>query len=241
MIYRFYSLILGALLSLLSFNLNGQGFSVVIDSATVQTGQTVCVPVSAKGFDAIVSFQYALTWNSQVLSFDHTQNYHLTGLSGNDFSMSPPNHLVIAWSDPAGLGVSKVDGAILYELCFIAIGPPGSSTVITADSDGLDTGYVEILPLSSTSDAPQKKVIAFHLSPNPTTSSIQVLFQSPSTGNTVLLITDALGRIVLEQKVAVNIGENRFEIPASAVNAKGMYQVSLQTKDGVSSQMLSVQ
>ena len=56
-----------------------------------------------------------------------------------------------------------------------------------------------------------------------------------------ILRTDALGRAVFEQKVTVKAGENKFEIPARAIHAKGMYQVSLQTAEGISSQMLSVQ
>jgi len=57
----------------------------------------------------------------------------------------------------------------------------------------------------------------------------------------MLSVTDAPGRSVFEQKVSVKAGENKFEIPATAIHAKGMYQVSLQTAEGVSTQMLSVQ
>ncbi|MDO8369023.1 MAG: T9SS type A sorting domain-containing protein [Saprospiraceae bacterium] len=262
MIYRFSILILGALLSLFSFSLNAQGFGVVIDSFEVQTGQSICIPVKASGFVDIVSFQYTLTWNHQVLTLHHTQNYNLAGLSSSDFGVSPPNHLVISWANPTGQCLSKADGEVLYEVCFTAIGSPGSSTSIRVGSEGLplgaglaeaytcwgnnvwsqmDTGYVEILPQSGTSDVLQNGEIRFQLAPNPTPSSAQVIFHSSSTGSTILLVTNALGRVVFEQKVSVKTGENRFEIPANNLNTKGIYQVSLQTKDGISSQILSVQ
>jgi len=47
-------------------------------------------------------------------------------------------------------------------------------------------------------------------------------------------VTDALGKTVFESKIIVKIGENKFEIPADALNVKGMYQVALQTDKGIS-------
>ncbi|MBC7777716.1 MAG: T9SS type A sorting domain-containing protein [Phycisphaerae bacterium] len=265
MIYRFSILILGALLTLFSFNLTAQGFSVSIDSVEVQVGQDVCVPVRAKGFIDIVSFQFSLTWNSQVLKFKKTQNYGLPGLTALDINGTySNNHLFVGWANPSGECFSIEDGKILFEACFSAVGSVGSSTNITAGSTGFppgnggaeayncfsqnvwfpagnDTGFVKIVAFSGTSHLFQKEASAFQVSPNPTQSSAQVIFTSTESGNDLLLVTDALGRIVFEQKIPVNIGENRFEIPDNAMNAKGMYQVSLQTKKGVSCQMLSVQ
>jgi len=140
MIYRFSTLILGAWLSLNSFNLNAQGFSVVIDSVEVQAGDTVCVPVRAKGFVDIIAFQYALSWNTQVLSLLHTKNYNLPGLNASNFNLYPPNNrLIVMWDDPEFQCIDIADGEILYEVCFTAIGPLGSSTFITPTNSGVPT------------------------------------------------------------------------------------------------------
>ncbi|MFN0174499.1 MAG: hypothetical protein ACKVU0_07635 [Saprospiraceae bacterium] len=264
MIYRFSTLILGAWLTLGSFNLNAQGFSVVIDSVEVQAGDTVCVPVRAKGFVDIIAFQYFLAWDNQVLAFVRTQNFNLPGWSASDFIIYvPTNILVVTWDDPNFLCIDRADGEILYEVCFTAIGALSSSTSIVPTGSGgpptfgseeaynclgqevwnstsNDTGFVKIVASTSTFNAPKNEAFSFQLSPNPTASSAQVVFQSPGTGSTILLVTDALVRIVYEQKATVNMGENRFEIPASALNVKGMYQVSLQTAQGISSKILSV-
>jgi hypothetical protein len=264
MIYRFSTLILGAWLTLGSFNLNAQGFSVVIDSVEVQAGDTVCVPVRAKGFVDIIAFQYFLAWDKQVLTFVRTQNFNLPGWSASDFIIYPPtNSLAVTWDDPNFLCIDRADGEILYEVCFKAIGPLGSFTsIVPSDSVGPPTfgseeaynclaqniwddsgnvnGFVKIVAPTSTFNAPKNEAFSFQLSPNPTASSAQVIFQSPGIGSTILVVTDALGRIVYEQKATVNIGENRFEIPASALNARGMYQVTLQTDKGISGQKLSV-
>ncbi|MFN0037365.1 MAG: T9SS type A sorting domain-containing protein [Saprospiraceae bacterium] len=265
--FRFSTLALGALLSALSFHLNAQGFGVVLDSVEAETGKVVCLPVRAQGFDGILSFQYSLTWDAQVLAFDGVQNYNLPGLVQDDFfNLSVPSGLLIGWSDPSGSGVSKLDGHVCFEVCFTVVGPVGSSTAITPGSVGFPAGtggaeaydgtftdlwdaalnvpgYVEVTPFnqsSGTSGAGLSVESLLKLAPNPTHASAQVFVQSPASGAATLSVTDALGRAVFEQKTTLKAGENIFEIPAEALKAKGMYQVLVKTERGVSSQMLSV-
>lgn len=257
--YRFSTLIFGVLFTSISLNLNAQGFSVDIDSVEAQSGQNVCVPVRAKGFVDIVLFQYALAWDQQVLSFTGIQNINLAGLSASNFGNFSPGNLFVSWTEPAGMCLTIDDGTILYEVCFLAIGPEGSSSTITTGGDGLpttaeeaytcqgqnvwspsDTGIVVISTSTNTAAPLQNGTNTFQLSPNPTQSSAQAVFHSASAGSTILLVTDATGRTVFEQKTTLKAGENIFEIPACALSAKGLYQVSLKTGQGVSSQMLSV-
>ncbi len=262
--YRFSTLAFGALFALFSSNLNAQGFSVSIDSVEVQVGQDVCVPVRAKGFVDIVSYQYSLTWNPQVLQYKSTQNYGLPGMSSSDFSSyGSSNSLLHGWANPSGECFTKADGEILYEVCFATIGAAGSSSTIVPGSVGFppgngsaeaytclyqnvwfpmghDTGFVAITPLSGTSEVSQTEAHAFLLSPNPTQSSAQILFQAETSSSAFILVTDMLGRKVFEEKVSVIAGKNSFEIPAKVLNVKGMYQVSIQSEKGVSSQLLSV-
>ena len=252
--FRFITFVIGGMLSLFSLPVNAQGFDLLIDSVEVQGGQDVCVGIRAKGYIELISLQFVLSWDAQVIALKQTKNYNLPGMSATDFSYSQPNHLIFAWADPAAQCVSKDSGEILFEVCFSAIGPVGTSSFITIDTGeagiclgqfisvpfGSDTGLVIISAQSGTSDVAQGKLNAFQLAPNPTSSGTHVILQSMNSDNSLLIITDALQRIVYEQKVTVEIGENTFEIPAYALRAKGMYQVSLQTKEGVSSQILSV-
>ncbi len=254
--FRFSTLILGAWLSLSSFNLNAQGFGFLIDSITVQTGQDFCVSVKTKNYIEILTFQGFLFWDAQVITFKKAENFNLPNMSAADFVLTfqNPNRLIFRWDDPTLMCASRDSGEALFDLCFSAIGASGTSTFIRSDSGfagicfspfGIvpmdkDTGLVIISTPSSISDAFQNDAFSFNLSPNPTASSAQVIFQSPGTGNTILLVIDALGRIVYEQKATLNMGENRIEIPASALNVKGMYQVTLQTDKGIFAQKLNV-
>lgn len=265
--YRFSALLVGAVLAFNPLQSKAQGFGVAVDNAQTTNSQIVCVAVRAQGFADINSYQYSLKWDPQVLQYHHTQDYNLPELKPNSFNEIATGTLLAGWASPTGEGIAKSDGAGLYSVCFTAIGIVGSSTDITPGGDGFPAGsgsaeafndnyedvwnaslntpgHVEIVAQSGTSGTSaelQNNANGFQLSPNPTTSSARVIFKAAKAENAVLLVTDAQGKTVLEQKISVRIGENAFEIPASALNAKGMYQVSLKTEQGVNSQMLSVQ
>ncbi len=265
--YRFSALAIGAFLAFNPLQSNAQGFGVTVDDAQAASNQIVCVPVRAIGFNDISSYQYSLKWDTQVLSFHHTQQFNLPDLTASYFNEITPGTILAGWSSPTGEGVTKVDGTTLYEVCFTAIGAVGSGTELVPGGDGFPPGsgsaeahndnfeniynpgsntpgFVEITAqagTSGTSSALQNTENAFQLSPNPTTSSARVIFKAIKAENAVLLVTDAQGKAVMEQKISVRLGDNAFEIPASALNVKGMYQISLKTEQGVTSQMLSVQ
>jgi hypothetical protein len=260
---RFNSYVLGALLSLFAYQTNAQGFSISIDTVNVQQGQEVCVPVRAKGFNDIISFQYRLSWDPQVLQYVGVQNINLPGLTASNFGSSSPIDLYVSWASLTGLCVTLPDGEILYELCFLAIGPPGSSSSIVVGNPGIPSagnaealhclgediyiedengpGLITIEAVSSTSEANGKSSSNFQMFPNPTQSFTSVILHSETTSKGNLLVTDAAGKKVFEFNTSVQAGENTFEIPDKSLNIKGMYQVTLQTAQGVSSQMLSVQ
>jgi len=267
MTFRFSSLALAAFLFFIAPNMNAQGFGVVMDSTDALPDQMVCVPVYAQGFTNILSFQYSLTWDEEVMGFDHIQNLNLPGLLSDFYGLILPSRLLITWSDPTGVSQTRANGTVLYEACFKAIAIVGNSTDITPGGEGFPPsagsaeafnnnnqniysaalnvpGYVEIVAqfgTSSTSDGLLNGANAFQLSPNPTSAFSHITFHSKTSGAATLSVTDASGRMVLEQKIIVKSGDNQAEIPANALKAKGMFQVSLKTDKGVSSQLLSVQ
>ncbi len=81
---------------------------------------------------------------------------------------------------------------------------------------------------------------SFSIAPNPSSSDANVLLTLPDAGTIKITVLDGLGRTVYSKNCSAHAGENQFEIPAKALNAKGMYQVTVQSEKGVSSQMLSV-
>lgn len=239
---------------LISLKLNAQGPGIVIDSAVGQTGQIVCVPVRAKGFVDVVTMAGSISWNPQVLEYPITQNFFLPGLNAANFNYNP-GYLLFSWSDPSVSCVSMTDDDILWEICFNVVGPAGSGSDIKIDSaliwscfyeDNIWTsaanppGYIEVVVATDVSNPALSGQSTFNLAPNPTSSGTRAIVQSQQENEAKFSITNTLGQIVFEQKVSIKVGENQIQIPAEALKTAGFYQVSLQTEQGVISQLLVV-
>lgn len=93
-------------------------------------GETVCIPVKTKDFEQILSMQYSMSWDAKVLKFKEVRNFGLSGMSAQSFGghLAANGILTFSWYDPALRGFSKPDGTTLYEVCFDAIGNPGSKS-----------------------------------------------------------------------------------------------------------------
>jgi len=96
--------------------------------AQVAVGDQICVPVYADGFTNVTVFSMLLTWDPLILNFTGLQNeaFPLQGA----WNAPGPSDLRYIWNDPNGNGQDLPDGSILFEMCFQAIGPVGSSSLI---------------------------------------------------------------------------------------------------------------
>ncbi|MBK7937138.1 MAG: gliding motility-associated C-terminal domain-containing protein [Lewinellaceae bacterium] len=118
-----------------------QGFHVIANTIYIPQGQTGCMPVTVHDFDTIISMQYAMHWDKDVLQFQNTQSYNLPDLTAGSFGGTPTTGLqLLAWSDPSAAGVTRADGTKIYDVCFTAIGAPGSSSLVTIDGVGFPAG-----------------------------------------------------------------------------------------------------
>jgi gliding motility-associated-like protein len=112
-------------------------------------GQNVCVPITAVGFNNILNFQYIIEFDPTILIFDAVNLVSLPDVlqSGNPSAGT----ITISWLDETFAGQTFGPSDILYEVCFTAIGPLGSSSDIVftgdattpvefVDSDGFAVG-----------------------------------------------------------------------------------------------------
>ncbi|MCB0528948.1 MAG: gliding motility-associated C-terminal domain-containing protein [Saprospiraceae bacterium] len=118
-----------------------QGFHIISNTIYIPQGETGCMPVTVHDFDEIISMQYAMHWDQTVLQFQNTQSYNLPDLTSASFGGDPANGLsLLAWSDPSAQGVTRADGTKIYDVCFTAVGDPGTSSLITINGDGFPPG-----------------------------------------------------------------------------------------------------
>ncbi|MCC6723482.1 MAG: hypothetical protein IT258_03160 [Saprospiraceae bacterium] len=93
-------------------------------------GETVCLEVKAKDFNQILSMQYSMNWDANVLKFKEVRSFGLDGMSLQNFGahVASKGVMTFSWYDPSLRGFSKPDGHKLYDVCFEVLGNSGSKS-----------------------------------------------------------------------------------------------------------------
>ncbi len=116
------------------------GFSILANTINIPQGQTGCMPVTVNDFDNIVSAAYAMHWNTSILQYQNTTAYNLPDLSAGNFNPFGSGTLLMSWYDQTLAGVTRPDGSAIYQVCFKATGPVGSTSMVTIDGVGFPPG-----------------------------------------------------------------------------------------------------
>lgn len=116
----------------LSLNLSAQDPSFLIEQQKTGPGDSVRICLSTNDFQNIISLQFTLNWDAEVLSFLGTNNYELPGLNEFNFNeqRSTEGLLPFVWFDGAGTGINLPDSSGLFCLYFRALGDIGDSSLI---------------------------------------------------------------------------------------------------------------
>ncbi len=111
--------------------------SVKAAKMQASNGQQVCVPVTTTGFLNVVSMQYTMQWDPEILSFREIKSFGLPGLNDNNFgtNQAASGILTHSWYDLNVKGITLKDGAVLYEVCFDVTGDPGTKSAIRFTED----------------------------------------------------------------------------------------------------------
>lgn len=98
----------------------------------VDIGDAVCVDVTvnALGIQAIDDLRFTLAWDADTLRFDSIRNISLPGLTIDDFDLSAAANgaIIVDWTNADGVGLPQERR--IFEACFTAIGPGGSSSQV---------------------------------------------------------------------------------------------------------------
>ncbi len=106
-------------------------------SATVKAGEVVCVDVVAYNFTDVLSMQYGMNWDKDVLEYQSVKSFGLPGLGANNFgnTNAASGKLAISWFDNNLKSISVEDGKLIYQVCFKAIGKSGTQSKFVISSD----------------------------------------------------------------------------------------------------------
>ena len=103
-------------------------------------GNIVSIPVTVENFNAIVALQSSFKWNAKELEFVSITNFNLANLSISNFGTQSAANGVITftWFDGTTQGITKNDGAVLFNFNFKALNGIGTSSLLEAVNQPLE-------------------------------------------------------------------------------------------------------
>jgi gliding motility-associated-like protein len=99
-----------------------------------EKGSRVCVDVTTENFEDVGSFQWAFTWNDNVMVYDGLGNINNINISDNDINQVSGGKLRVSWLPTTA--VTRPDGSILFQLCFDLNGDCDATTTTQFVDDG---------------------------------------------------------------------------------------------------------
>ncbi len=111
----------------------GGCLEVVLESRDVLPDEEFCIEISAINFMEMLGFQGAITWNPNIIELTSFTNLELPDQFIANQGPAGSGWITFLWFDEldgATGGVSIPDSTALFELCFRAIGDPGTSSIV---------------------------------------------------------------------------------------------------------------
>ena len=108
------------------------GISLFVDDADVAPDEHFCVDVTVADFEDIVSLQFSMNWDEDVIHFDSlVPGNALPSFDHNSFNLNNTSdgYLIMSWFNPSVQAVTLPDDAVLFSLCFTASTNGGSTQV----------------------------------------------------------------------------------------------------------------
>jgi len=127
-----------------------EGFLLTIADETVQPGESFCLPVTVLNFENIAGFSFGIAFDNNELEFQSINNINpnVPGYEMGNFGLPgtggvPQDIITTTWFEPTTVNsIDLPDGAVLFEICFEAIGDDGTTTQL--DFSGTPTGPIDI-------------------------------------------------------------------------------------------------
>ena len=129
-----------------------------LGQVNAKVGETICVPVSVASFQQILSTQYSINWDPNLLTFKGFKGFQLQGMGAGNFGtpLAPKGILTCVWIDETLKGVSLPDGTVIYEVCYEVNANAGGQGIPIQFSDqptpyesvNLQEQLMEIIPIN---------------------------------------------------------------------------------------------
>ncbi len=222
------------------------------DGMTVESGQTIDVPVRVNGFTDVIAMQFSVRWDPTVLEFIEIKDFDLPSSSG-DLNFNTNNSfngiLTFLWFDQSAEGIDKPGDAIIFNLSFLVIGQPGDTTTVAIANDPalievvdingemsytIDNGLVTIEDPNHVEMVAAASVRGelFQNQPNPFSLQTRIDFDIWENSGFEFRIFNNFGQILYEFQNKSGTGTYNLTIDRSLFPTTGIYYYALQTDTG---------
>ena len=121
--------------------------TVSVASATVSQNDNVCLDVTVANFKQVISAQFSVNFDPNKLK-NATINFGTNPLNlslGGNFGMVNValGEIRFLWSNPVGIGTTLPDNTVLFQLCFDAVGTPGTMTDVRITNTPIQIDFVD--------------------------------------------------------------------------------------------------
>ncbi len=210
------------------------------DTASSDQFGNVRLKIRTKNFRELLGLQFTLGFNNSVLDYGGVENGSIAMEYGN--VNLKDGALTFIWNDAANVSKTFADGTILFELILKKKGlmqhedisidsrfTPAVAYDKELAAHPVVKGYGIIL-----GDQPVFVTENMQLSPNPSRGPVKVKIIAASPKQVTLIVTDALGRVLMEKKVGLVQGPNEinFNLHQNSKLAQGIYYIRANGLDG---------
>jgi len=101
--------------------------TLIAPKLVAASGETICLDITVAGFQQLISMQYSVRWDKNVLEFKELKNFQLPSMDGNNFGTNNAQDGVLTalWIENSLKGIAIADGTSIYQICYKVKGKSG--------------------------------------------------------------------------------------------------------------------
>ncbi len=225
-----------------------------------EQGDTVGVALKVVDFEHIVSAQFSIHWNPEVLKFKSVTGFAIPMTSAENFGtpLAENGILTFSWLDMTLNGYTLPDSTKLFTIIYDVIGSLGDTTSVrfsdqptikeiadttfTAITTIFQDGVVEVIEPNSISDPVNAPYSIQECYPNPFKERTQVQLHIAHATDAHISITNTHGQIVWEDTRHFNAGNHILPLKKDIFPETGTYFLRLQSNEfSVTKKLILVQ
>ncbi len=163
------------------------------NQVNASNGDQICLDVSVENFTNILSMQYSMNFDADVIEYADVMNLNLQDLAPSNFgtTMTDNGILTISWFDNTNAtGVTVPNNTVIFQVCFDVVGSMGESSPFdfTSNPTAIEVFDGDSNPVNVSSNSGAVNVTSGgNPNPNPTDLTFTASDETGNNGETVCL------------------------------------------------------